>query len=204
MAPRLPPPPRQLNIPSGQPNTMAPPHNDDLCRKCGQPGHLTINCPWDPSQNVSQPPDGRKKGHRTHRCRNRKARMSAMDRGQVTHVKMGEARESPKIVMGTLSVNSVAASVLFDSGASHSFVSQQFSQRHEHTPLEIITPRSRWQTKMVSHNNQIKIEGLMFSASLIALGPSDIDIILGMDWLTAHNALIDCATKTVQLTHPSG
>ena len=25
-----------------------------------------------------------------------------------------------------------------------------------------------------------------------------------MDWLTAHNALIECATKTVQLTHPSG
>jgi hypothetical protein len=72
------------------------------------------------------------------------------------------------------------------------------------TPLEIITPRSRWQTKMVSHNNEIRIEGLMFSASLIALGPSDIDIILGMDWLTAHNALIDCATKKVQLTHPSG
>jgi hypothetical protein len=36
------------------------------------------------------------------------------------------------------------------------------------------------------------------------LGPSNIDIILGMDWLTAHNALIDYATKTVQLTHPSG
>ena len=56
---------------------------------------------------------------------------------------------------------------------------------------------------MVSHNNQIKIEGMMFSASLIALGPSTIDVILGMDWLKAHNAFIDCAAKKVQLTHPS-
>jgi hypothetical protein len=54
-----------------------------------------------------------------------------MNSGQVTHVKMEEARESPKIVMGTLPVNSVTASVLFDSGASHSFVSQQFAQLHE-------------------------------------------------------------------------
>src|SRR3990170_6202195 len=57
---------------------------------------------------------------------------------------------------------------------------------------------------MVSPLNQIKIGGLLFPASLIVLGPSNIDIILGMDWLTAHKALIDCATKTVQLTHPSG
>jgi hypothetical protein len=72
-----------------------------------------------------------------------------MGHGQVTHVKMEEAHESRKIMMGTLPVNSVAAFVLFDSGASHSFVSQQFAQQHElplellPTPLEISTPRSR-------------------------------------------------------------
>ena len=62
-----------------------------------------------------------------------------MSCGQVTHVKIEEARESPKIVMGTLRVNSVPASVLFDSGASHAFVSQQFAQLHglymENLPL---------------------------------------------------------------------
>ena len=57
---------------------------------------------------------------------------------------------------------------------------------------------------MVSPHNQIEIGGLVFPASLIVLGPSNIDVILGMDWLTAHKALIDCAAKTVQLTHPSG
>ena len=66
------------------------------------------------------------------------------------------------------------------------------------------SPGSKWQTTMVSPHNQIEIRGLLFPASLIVLGPSNIDIILGMDWLTAHNGKIDCAAKTVQLTHPSG
>jgi hypothetical protein len=31
-----------------------------------------------------------------------------------------------------------------------------------------------------------------------------IDMILGMDWLSNHNGLIDCAKKTVRLTPSSG
>lgn len=56
---------------------------------------------------------------------------------------------------------------------------------------------------MVSHNNQILIGGHIFIASLIALGSSNKDVILGMDWLVANQAVIDCATKSVQLSYPS-
>src|ERR1041385_3325611 len=38
----------------------------------------------------------------------------------------------------------------------------------------------------------------------MALKVSTIDVILGMDWLKAHDAHIHYGTKTVQLTHPSG
>jgi hypothetical protein len=31
-----------------------------------------------------------------------------------------------------------------------------------------------------------------------------IDVILGMDWLTKHKVLIDCAKKSVKLTTPDG
>jgi hypothetical protein len=31
-----------------------------------------------------------------------------------------------------------------------------------------------------------------------------IDVILGMDWLSKHKALIDCAKKSVKLTTPKG
>ena len=56
---------------------------------------------------------------------------------------------------------------------------------------------------MLSRNISVEIEGLEFFASPIILKPSNIDLILGMDWLKAHTASIACATKTVHLLHPS-
>ena len=37
----------------------------------------------------------------------------------------------------------------------------------------------------------------------MVLGDSDIDLILGMDWLSNHKAQLDCAAKEIQLTHSS-
>ena len=51
---------------------------------------------------------------------------------------------------------------------------------------------------------EISIQGAIFSASLIVLPCSDIDVILGMDWLVKYKAKIDCPSKTVILTHDSG
>ena len=71
------------------------------------------------------------------------------------------------------------------------------------TPLVVSTPGSQCQANMMCHNVPIEIEGLAFLASPIVLKSSNIDVILGMDWLKTHCALIDCAAKTVQLLHPS-
>src|SRR3954466_6747418 len=68
----------------------------------------------------------------------------------------------------------------------------------------IQTPGSRWQNNRVSHGNQVAIEGLVLLASLISLKPSDIDVILGMDWLSRQNDVLDCKAKSVKLTHTSG
>jgi hypothetical protein len=47
VAPRLPPPLRQLRTQDDKPTAMAPIPNDGLCHKCGQTGHLAINCRQD-------------------------------------------------------------------------------------------------------------------------------------------------------------
>jgi hypothetical protein len=50
----------------------------------------------------------------------------------------------------------------------------------------------------------LKIWGVDFVANLIVLESKDIDVILGMDWLSKHKALIDCAKKSIKLTTPEG
>ena len=130
--------------------------------------------------------------------------------GHVNCVSAEEAHDDPNVVLGTLLVSCHPASVLFDTGASHSFISESYARLHNTafcdmpTSMVIQTLGSKWQTSRVSHGNEIHVNRLVFLASLIALKSSDINIILGIDWISAHHAKIDCFYRTVQLTHPSG
>ena len=47
----------------------------------------------------------------------------------------------------------------------------------------------------------ISMGDFKFLASPMILGNSDIDLILGMDWLSKHKAHLDCAARQIQLTH---
>src|ERR1043165_364982 len=72
------------------------------------------------------------------------------------------------------------------------------------SPLAISSPGSKMSSAVRVPDVQIHIQSLPFSASLVLLPSSDIDVILGMDWLVKHKAKIDCPSKTVLLTHDSG
>jgi hypothetical protein len=50
----------------------------------------------------------------------------------------------------------------------------------------------------------LKIRGIDFVANLIVLESKGIDVILGIDWLSKHKVLIDCAKKSIKLTTPDG
>ena len=59
-------------------------------------------------------------------------------------------------------------------------------------------------TRRVCPKVNLNIRGVEFLLNLIVLGSKGIYIIFGMDWLTRHKGVIDCATKSIQLTHPDG
>jgi hypothetical protein len=54
-------------------------------------------------------------------------------------------------------------------------------------------------SKVSSH-----IKGIEFLANLIVLESNGIDVILGMDWLSKHKGMINCAKKAVKLTSSNG
>jgi hypothetical protein len=51
-------------------------------------------------------------------------------RGRVNHVRTETTQENQQVVLGIFFVISIPASVLFDFGASHSFISAQFVAKH--------------------------------------------------------------------------
>jgi hypothetical protein len=125
-------------------------------------------------------------------------------------VAMEEAQEAPDVVIGMFLVNDTSIVVLFDSRASHSFISTTYVGKHN-LPLPLLrcqmivsSPGGDMPTRQLCPKVNLKIRGVDFVANLIVLESKSIDVILGMDWLSKHNVLINCVEKSVKLTTPEG
>jgi hypothetical protein len=130
--------------------------------------------------------------------------------GRVNHVTAEEAQGDKDVVLGTFLINFVPAPILFDSGASHSFITEQFVAKHDvprssmKMHLLISSPNSEMKSTYVCPQVNLKIREIDFHAALVILTSSGIDEILGMDWLGKHDGIILCAKKSVLLISPKG
>jgi hypothetical protein len=61
-------------------------------------------------------------------------------RARVNDVAMEESQAAPDVIIGMILVNDINAIVLFDSGASHSFVAASFVQKYN-LPLSMLKNR---------------------------------------------------------------
>jgi hypothetical protein len=61
-------------------------------------------------------------------------------RARVNHVAMKDAQAAPDVIIGMILVNDNNAIMLFDSGASHSFVAASFVQKYKQ-PLSMLKNR---------------------------------------------------------------
>jgi hypothetical protein len=122
-----------------------------------------------------------------------------------------EAQQAQDVVLGMFLASSHPATVLFDSGASHSFISSSsFVVRHQ-LPITIMkqtmlvsSPGGEMRTKHICPAISITIRGVDFLANLIILDSMGIDIILGMDWLRKYDRVILCAKRAIRLTKKDG
>ena len=94
--------------------------------------------------------------------------------------------------------------MLFDSGSSFSYISESFAAEMEDIParlafyLNVVTPLGEHsQAWKYLRSVGVVLNGREFDASLIIMNMQEYDVILVMDWLAYHSALIDCAQRRV-------
>jgi hypothetical protein len=125
-------------------------------------------------------------------------------------VAVEEAQEAPDVVIGMFLVNDTSAVVLFDSRASHSFLSATYVRKHN-LPLALLkcqmivsSPGGDMPVRQLCPKVNLKIRWVDFVANLIVLELKGIDVILVMDWFSKHKVLIDYTKKSVKLMTPEG
>ena len=108
------------------------------------------------------------------------------------------------MIQGTFLLFRLWARVLFDYGASHSFVVASYVKdlgleaETLEKPLYVNPPLgTRVSVDLICRDCELEILRILLTVDLRVMDMSEFDVILRMDWLTAHRFVINCGHKRV-------
>jgi hypothetical protein len=132
--------------------------------------------------------------------------------GKVNHLEANTVQDTLGVALGTFSIESHSTNVLFDTRATHSFVTASWVETHNiqvapmYPPMMVSSIGGRTQTDRFCPSARVQIRGIEFPADLIVMGTRDVDmdVILGINWLTKYQAGLSYDKRTVRLMSWSG
>jgi hypothetical protein len=113
-----------------------------------------------------------------------------------------------EVLAGTFFLNERPIVILFDSGASHDFMSSACAKKARLTlmvsgaPYVISTPGGRVDADRIVQKVPLDLSGRVFKTDLNVLSGQGIDVILGMSWMRWHKAVLDISARLVHLNSP--
>src|SRR3954464_3631950 len=155
---------------SGNGNGSQPAKRDIIqveCFKCNKVGHYANECPEKKADGANKP--------------------NPFQKGQVNHINVEEIYEEFDALAGKFKLNSFPALVLFDTGASHSFISRAFFDKNGlptktiGCPIKVSSLGGEMIVNFGCHDLVIEFGKYKFPVSLIILDSQGLDVILGMD-----------------------
>nr|GEV71923.1 putative reverse transcriptase domain-containing protein [Tanacetum cinerariifolium] len=120
----------------------------------------------------------------------------------------GDSNPGSNVVTGTFLLNNHYSSVLFDLSANRSFVSTTFSTLLDMIldtldvsyAVELADGRI-FETNTVLSGCTLGLLGHPFNINLMPVELGSFDVIIGMDWLANHHAVIVCDEKIVRIPY---
>ncbi|KAJ9567039.1 hypothetical protein OSB04_003005 [Centaurea solstitialis] len=173
------------------------PRKEEACYSCGVLGHKQRNCPRgkgaESKASVQRPTMG---GASSQKEEVPKARARAF---QIT---AEEARDEPDVVTGIFLVNSQPTRILFDSGATNSFVSHDFVRYMKSVPFILPIPFTvdtangvTLVADRVFRDCSLVLDNHDFLVDLISIDIRGFDVVIGLHFF--HGYVLD-ATKEVK------
>jgi hypothetical protein len=110
--------------------------------------------------------------------------------------------------MGTFSINHHPVIVLFDSGATHSFVSTKYGTKigldiyPTNGNYKITTPGGQILANQICRKVPLQLGSQLIKTDLQLLDLEGMDVLLGMNWMTQHQVSLDISSQTVEIDSP--
>ncbi|XP_052882197.1 uncharacterized protein LOC128290545 [Gossypium arboreum] len=126
-------------------------------------------------------------------------------------IRTREEASTSNVIMGTFSLHNTYVIALIDPGLTYSYVCMKLV-----SSMNMFTESTEFVIKVsnplgnsvlvdkVCKNYPLTIQGHYFSANLMLLLFDEFDVILGMDWLTIHDVIVNCSSKYMELKCSDG
>ncbi|GJR85810.1 putative reverse transcriptase domain-containing protein [Tanacetum coccineum] len=160
------------------------------CYECGNTGHIKKNCP-------------KLKNHG-----NGNGNGTAQGRAYALGGK--DASLDSNVITGTFLLNNCYATILFDTGADRSFISNTFSALINITPTTLeshydveLADREIIRVNIIICGCTLNFMNHPFNIDLMPVPLDSFDVIIGIDWLTKYHGVIICDEKIVRVPFES-
>ena len=125
-------------------------------------------------------------------------------------MKAVEDTDAPDVIIGNFTIFDTFMHALINPGSTHSYVCIDIPKLgnlpRSETEYDILVTNPLGHSVIVNkvyRDCPIKIQEYEFLGDLIELSFREFDVILGMDWLSRHRAIVDCRMKRVTLRTPN-
>jgi hypothetical protein len=203
-----------LHLPNTQQPTPKPivpspnGNNKRCCFKCGEPGHFTWSC--------LQPCQTNRRHRLTQPIRRQvskpinkgKKKIAQARKGRISFTSVSDIPEGAPVMMGTFSIRGKPIRVLFDSGATHSFMNAKTLSKvglnscNTNDAFTIKTAGGNISSELVTRGVLLELGSKTIDTDHIILGLERMDVILGMDWMNRHKVVLDISERLVEINSP--
>jgi hypothetical protein len=135
--------------------------------------------------------------------------MVQVRQGKLNFTAMSDIPEGASVLTGTFSINDTPIKILFDLGATHSFINESLLDKlglkgvKIQSAYKIITPGGNITSHLVTFGVPLRLGSKVIRSNLITIKLGSMDVILGMEWMNQHKVILDISDRVVEINSPT-